>query len=170
MKHRLHRTKYYRTHYNQWCCLHWMPRHDKSLTVNCCRILFMTYWHKFQMIFNSCVRCRHGVSLHLFRRRFPLLFFIRHLYLSVVARLGSVMCTEHSLLCIMSRRAPYCWLATSLFWYWAWLSFLKHFWKNAYPTFNQKACLINCNHETDTIYAHSQYMNHEIYVQYFIFS
>ncbi len=53
-------TKYYRTHYNQWCCLHWMPRHDKSPTVNCCRVLFMTcwhkfmtYWHKFQMIFNG---------------------------------------------------------------------------------------------------------------------
>ncbi len=39
-------TKYYRTHYNQWCCLHWMG-HDKSPTVNCCRVLFMTDWHKF---------------------------------------------------------------------------------------------------------------------------
>ncbi len=71
------------------------PRHDKSPAVNCCLILFMTYWHKFLMIFNghfiasrvdrlgqdNChFRCRHGVSL--------LLFFIRHLYLSVVARLG----------------------------------------------------------------------------------
>ncbi len=80
-----------------------LSRHDKSPTVNCCRILFMTYWHKFQMIFNghfvtssvdrprqdNCrVRCRHGASLLLFRRCFPLLFFIRHLYLSVVARFG----------------------------------------------------------------------------------
>ncbi len=69
---------------------------------------------KFQMIFNdrfvassvdrpwqdNCrVWCRHGVSLLLFRRCFPLLFFfICHLYLSVVARLMSVMCTERSLL------------------------------------------------------------------------
>ncbi len=52
------------------------------------------------------------------------------------AQLMSVMCTERSLLCIMSRHAPYCWLATSLFWYSAWLSFLKCFWKNTYPTFN----------------------------------
>ncbi len=43
---------YYRTHYNQWCCLHWMG-HDKSLTVNCCSVLFMTYWHKFRIIFNG---------------------------------------------------------------------------------------------------------------------
>ncbi len=49
----LHWTQDYRTHYNQWSCLHWMPRHDKSPTVNCCRVLFMTYWHKFQMIFNG---------------------------------------------------------------------------------------------------------------------
>ncbi len=48
-----YRNKYYRTQYNQWCCLHWMPRHAKSLTVNCCRVLFMTYWHKFPMIFNG---------------------------------------------------------------------------------------------------------------------
>ncbi len=72
-------------------------------TVNCRRVLFMTYWHKFQMIFNSgfvtssvdrpCqdnlrIRCRHGVSLLFLCRRFPLLFFIRYLYLSVIARLG----------------------------------------------------------------------------------
>ncbi len=50
----LHRTRafHYRTHYNQWCCLHWMG-HDKSPTVNCCRVLYITYWHKFQIIFNS---------------------------------------------------------------------------------------------------------------------
>ncbi len=52
------------------------------------------------------------------------------------AWLMSVMCTERSLLRIMSRHTPYCWLATSLFWYSAQLSFLKHFWKNTYPTFN----------------------------------
>ncbi len=34
------------------------------------------------------VRCWQGVSLLLFCRQFPLLFFICHLYLSVVARLG----------------------------------------------------------------------------------
>ncbi len=46
--------------------------------------------------------------------------------------------TERSLLHIMSRHAPYCWLATSLFWYSAptLKRFLKHFWKIAYPTFN----------------------------------
>ncbi len=48
----------------------------------------------------------------LFRKSFPLLLFICHLYLSV-ARLF----TERSLLHMMSRHAPYSWLATSLFWY-----------------------------------------------------
>ncbi len=24
-------TKYYRAHYNQWCCLHWMPRRDTTI-------------------------------------------------------------------------------------------------------------------------------------------
>ncbi len=28
-------------------------RRDKSPTVNCCRVLFMTCWHKFRMIFNG---------------------------------------------------------------------------------------------------------------------
>ncbi len=40
------------------------------------------------------------------------------------------------LLHIMSRHAPYCWLATSLFWYSARLSFLQRFWKITYPAFN----------------------------------
>ncbi len=40
-------TKYYRTHYNQWCCPHWM-RHGY-----CCHVLFMRYWHKFLIIFNG---------------------------------------------------------------------------------------------------------------------
>ncbi len=65
---------------------------------------------------NCRVQCKHGVSHILSLGRFPLLFIICHLYLSVVAWLMSVMCTEHSLLCIMSRHAPYCWSATSLFW------------------------------------------------------
>ncbi len=80
----------------------------------------------------ATVQCRHGVSLLLFRRRFPLLFFIRHLYFSVIAWLGHVhwwVLSPH----IMSRHAPYCWLATSLFWYWAQLSFLKRFWKKYIP-------------------------------------
>ncbi len=124
-------TPHYRTHYNYWCCLHWMPLHDKSQTVNFCWVLFMTYWHKFQMIFNgrfvassvdrpwqdNCrVRCRHGVSLLLFRRRFPLLFFLSAISICRrSARLMSVLCTERSLLRIMSRHAPYFWLATSFF-------------------------------------------------------
>ncbi len=82
----------------------------------------------------------HGVSLLLFPQTFssfvfcpPSLSFCHR-----SARLMSVMCTERSLLCIMSRHAPYCWLATSLFWYLARLSFLKCFWKNTYPTFKRK--------------------------------
>ncbi len=117
------------------------PRHDKSPTVNCCLVLFMTYWHKFLMIFNghfiassvdrlgqdNCrVRCRHGVSLLLFRRRFPrFVFYPPSLsFCRRSAQLMSIMCTdERSLLCIVSIHAPYCWLATSLFWYSAWLVF-----------------------------------------------
>ncbi len=64
-----------------------------------------------------------------FRRLFPLWFFIRHLSLCHSARLF----TERSLLHIMSRHTPYCWLATSLFWYSA-PTFLKRFWKMTYPT------------------------------------
>ncbi len=92
-------------------------------TENSCRVQLMTYWHKFKMIFNSFVvfsvdrprednvRC---VSLLLFHRRLPLLFLS-----AISIFLSSLnMCTdERSLLCIMSRHAPYCWLATSLFWY-----------------------------------------------------
>ncbi len=70
-----------------------------------------------------------GLALS-FRRRFPLLFFICLLYLSVT-RLG--MCTERSLLHIMSRHAPYCWLAKSLFWYSAPTQFSKGFLKNYIP-------------------------------------
>ncbi len=129
-------------------CLH-RTRHDKSPTVNCCCVLFMTYWHKFQMIFNGrfreqcrqvlavaarCgVRCTHGVSLLLFHSRFPLLFFYPP-SLSFCRRSANVrhvhwVLSPH----IMSRHAPYCWLDTSLFWYWARLSFLKHFWKKYIP-------------------------------------
>ncbi len=179
--------KYYRSHYNQWCCLHWMLRGStrqivKSPTVNCCRVLFMTCWHKFQTIFNGRfiasrqtlavvarrVRCRHGVThlssrtkatsvsdrrpsapwvlssagkliRHLhgsyffalsFRRRFPLLFFyLPSLSFCYSARLF----TECSLLHITSRHAPYCWLATSLFWYSAPTQFSKAFLKNYIP-------------------------------------
>ncbi len=65
-------------------------------------------------------------------------FFIRHLYLSVTysARLMSVMCTERSLLPIMSRHAPYCWLATSFLLVLGFpTQFSKAFLKNTYPTF-----------------------------------
>ncbi len=52
-------TKYSRTHYNQWCCLHWIG-HNKSLTVNCCRVLFMTYWQIYNDFqWSLChVQCR----------------------------------------------------------------------------------------------------------------
>ncbi len=71
--------KYYRSHYNQWCCLHWMLR---SMSENCCHVLFLMCWQKFQMIFNGRfivsrvgrlavaarrVRCRHSIT-HLSRR------------------------------------------------------------------------------------------------------
>ncbi len=154
--------------------------HYKSQTENCCRVLFMTCWHKFQMIFQQslyCVQCRQtlavargvsGVDTVLLTYReetkqprhpiadLPLLefspaleswfniytgptsclivpqtfsFFICHLYLSV-AWLMSVLCTERSLLHIMSRHAPFCILATSFFWYSAPTQFSKAFLKN----------------------------------------
>ncbi len=59
----------------------------------------------------------------------PSLFFCRR-----SVRLMSVMCTdERSLLCIMSRHTPYCWLATILFWYSAPTQFSKEFLKNDIP-------------------------------------
>ncbi len=93
------------------------PRHNKSPTVNCCRVLFMAYWHKFQMIFNrrfvassvdrprqdNCrVRCRHGVSLLLFSAHIFFFCFFYPPSLSFCrrsAQLMSVLCTaERSLL------------------------------------------------------------------------
>ncbi len=70
-------------------------------------------------------RCRHGVSLLLFRRRFPLLFFYPP-SLSFWRRSANVRHVHWWALSprIMSRHALYCWLATSLFWYWP-DSFLK---------------------------------------------
>ncbi len=56
-------------------------------------------------------------------------FFIRHLYICRSAPLF----TERSLLHIMSRHAPYCWLATSLFWYSPPTQFSKAILKNYIP-------------------------------------
>ncbi len=68
------------------------------------------------------IRYLHLLLLALsFRRCFPLLFFI------------FVLCTEHSLLHIMSRHTPYCWLASSSFWYSAPAQFYKAFFKNDIP-------------------------------------
>ncbi len=73
-----------------------VARHDKSPTVSCCRILFITYWHKFQMIFNG-----HFVASSVDKPSFvsqtfssfvfypPSLSFCRR-----SARLMSVMCTD----------------------------------------------------------------------------
>ncbi len=73
-----------------------------------------------------------GVSLLLFCRRFLFCFLSAlSIFCRRSARLMSVMCTDER----RSLPAPYCWLATSLFWYSALTRFLKRFWKNAYPTF-----------------------------------
>ncbi len=55
------------------------------------------------------------------------------IYISVFAQLMVVLCTEHSLLPIMSRHASYCWLVTSLFWYSAQTQFSKAFLKKCIP-------------------------------------
>ncbi len=101
-------TKYYRTH-NQWCCLHWMG-HDKSPTVNALsvalQIRFTLYRVQSRLQLLRRNAARH-VNCHVWCRKdlycsadiFLVCFFIRHLYLSVVARLMSVMCAdERSLL------------------------------------------------------------------------
>ncbi len=59
---------------------------------------------------------------------FPSFVFICHLYPSVTR-----LFTECSLLHITSRHAPYCWLATSFFWYPALTPFSKAFLKNYIP-------------------------------------
>ncbi len=73
-------TKYYRTHYNQWCCLHWIP--DSKLLPRSIYDILTQISNDFQRSL-----CRHGVSLILFHRHFTLLFFYPP-SLSVVARLG----------------------------------------------------------------------------------
>ncbi len=105
-------TKYCRTHYNQWCCLHWMG-HNKSLTVNCCRVLFMTYWQIYNDFQRSLchVQCRQTSGCGTARR--PVYTwckpsFVPQMFSSVFyppslsfcrrsAWLMSSMCTEHSL-------------------------------------------------------------------------
>ncbi len=73
------------------------------------------------------VQCKQSVSLLLFRRRFPLVF-ICHPSLSFCSRSANVHHVPRALSPrIMSRHAPYSWLATSLFWYWARFWFLKSF-------------------------------------------
>ncbi len=73
-----------------------------------------------------------GVSLLLFRSRFLSCFLSAlSIFCRRSARLMSVMCTDER----RSLPAPYCWLATSLFWYSALTRFPKRFWKNTYPTF-----------------------------------
>ncbi len=80
---------------------------------------------------SCCVQCRHGVSLLLFCRHFSLFFFIHHLYLSVLARLMSIMCTdERSLLAS--------WVDTPLTADWLQVCFCTD------PTKFSKACLKKC--------------------------
>ncbi len=103
-------TKYYWSHYNQWCYVHLLLRdttnpRQKTATVFCSwrakwfLTIALSRPGRHQLLW--CVRCRLGV-------------------------------THLSLLHIMSRHAPYGWLATSLFWY----SAPTRFWKMTYPTFN----------------------------------
>ncbi len=153
-------TKYYRSHYNQWCGLHWMLRgvtnpQQKTAAAFC---LWRTDTN-FKWFFKShfiasrqilavaacCVQCRRGVT-HLSRRNKASLASdgLQLLELSPVLEswfdiyTGPTSCliipqtfsafvfnpfchswlfTERSLLHIMSRHAIYCWLATSLLWY-----------------------------------------------------
>ncbi len=143
-------TKYYRSHYNQRCCLHWMQRgatnpwqktaaafclwradtHFKWFSTlyrvqadfSCCGTsgvdtVLLTYREEtkqtlcliaslslleFSPALESWYDIYTGPTSYL--RRFPLLILIHHLYLSV-ARLMSILCTERSLLHIMSRHA-----------------------------------------------------------------
>ncbi len=66
-----------------------------------------------------------------FCRRFP-----RNSSFPSFCRLARLF-TEHSLLHIMSTHAPYCWLATSLFWYSAPTQFSKAFKKKYLPHLSQ---------------------------------
>ncbi len=133
-------TKYYRSHYNQWCCLHWMLCDsirqilDRKLLPRSIYDMLTQISNYFQqslyrvqcrktLDFATChVQCRHGVtnlsrkteatsaskrrpsapwvissagylhwsyfSPYRFTNVFLFSFFICHLYLSVVARLG----------------------------------------------------------------------------------
>ncbi len=161
-------TKYYRSHYNQWCCLHRMLRGATNLRQKTAAAICLwradTNFKWFSTIALWCpgrhqllwrVRCRHGVT-HLSRRNKatsasdcrpsapwvllpyrstdgstfvfypPSLSFCHSAWLFI----------ERSLLHIMSRHAPYCWLAASLFWYSALSQFSKAFLKNYIPSFN----------------------------------
>ncbi len=123
------------------CCA---ARRDKSLTVNCCRVLFMTCWHKcqrslplldFSPVLESWSDIYTGPTSCLIvpQTCSSFVFYPPSLSLCHSAWLMSVLCTERFLLHIMSRHTPYSWLATSLFWYSAPTQFSEAFLKNDIP-------------------------------------
>ncbi len=169
-------TKYY-SHYNQWCCLHWMlcgSTHLQQKPAAAFYDVLRQISNDFQRSF-YCFQCRQTLAvaarrvrcrvLRIYREKpkqpwlpiagLPLLEFspalknwsdiytgptscliVSQKFSSFVICLPSLsfcrsarLFAERSLLHIMSRHAPYSWLATSLFWYSARL------WKITYPTF-----------------------------------
>ncbi len=181
-------TKYYRSHYNQWCCLHWMLRGStrqipdrKLLPRSIYDILTQKNYFQWSLYGIQCrqtlavaawrVRCRHSVT-HLKKRTkatsafdrspsapwvlsfgklvrylhgsyffscrfadvFHLVFFPAISIFLSVARLG----------CSLNALSSISWIDTPLTADWLqvcfgtlpWLSFIKHFWKFTYPTFN----------------------------------
>ncbi len=80
-------TKFYRTYYNQWCCL------DARRQIPNSKLLPHSIYDILTHIYNYLycpVQCRHVVSLLLFCRCFPLLFFICHSAISIfLSSLGS---------------------------------------------------------------------------------
>ncbi len=169
-------AKYYRSHYNQWCSLHWMLCVAKKISDR--KLLPRSIYDLLTQISNDFqwslyrVQCRQTLAFavrvpgcppgaafpygvwsrhcvtHLSRRNKATSVFDRRpsapwvhpaldSWSTDVLRFffchSSRLFTKRFLLHIMSRHAPYYWLATSLFWYSAPTQFSKMFLKNDTP-------------------------------------
>ncbi len=160
--------KYYRSHYDQWCCLHWMlcgaSNLDRKLLPRSIYDVLTQISNDFQQSLYR-IQCRQTLAVTARRGRFrhsvthlsrrnkatsasdrrpsaPWVLssagkLIRYLHgsyflpyhstdvfffcflsaISIFLSLGSAVHWTLSLLHIMSRHAPFCWLATILFWF-----------------------------------------------------
>ncbi len=115
---------------------------DKSPTVNCCRVQFMMYWHKFQMIFNGrfCVQCRQILAVAALRPVYTRCepSFVPQTFSSFVFYPPSLSLCRRSARpsCTLSPPSSASWVDMPLTDDWLQVCFVLGpcFWKNTFPT------------------------------------